>query len=180
MDASLIRLSKFISLVLRHDPGKIGLTLDPNGWADVDELIAKSSRFGQLDRATLEKIVVENDKKRFAFSPDGTKIRASQGHSIGVDLQLEPVTPPEVLYHGTAERFRDSILEKGLIPGNRQHVHLSKDMETARVVGAQHGKPLIFQVDSGAMSRDALAFYLSENGVWLTNAVPVKYLGVLE
>jgi putative RNA 2'-phosphotransferase len=180
MEPSLIRISKFLSLILRHNPGKIGLTLDANGWADVNELLQKANRTGfRFDRQTLEKVVAENDKKRFAFSPDGTKIRASQGHSIHVDLQLEPVSPPEVLYHGTAERFKDSILKKGLHPGNRQHVHLSKDIDTAIKVGSRHGKPIVLIVDTRMMEKDGLVFHLSDNGVWLTENVPVKYLGIV-
>jgi putative RNA 2'-phosphotransferase len=180
MDNSLIHISKFLSLILRHNPGKIGLTLDANGWADVDELLQKANRTGfRFDRQMLEKVVAENDKKRFAFSPDGTKIRASQGHSIQVDLQLEPATPPAVLYHGTAERFKDSILEKGLLPGNRQHVHFSKDVETAIKVGSRHGKPIVLIVDTRMMKKDGLVFYLSDNGVWLTEKVPVKYLSLV-
>jgi putative RNA 2'-phosphotransferase len=165
---------------LRHDPGKIGLSLDSNGWADVEELVQKANHFGvRFDRQTLEKVVAENDKQRFAFNADKTKIRASQGHSIQVDLQLESATPPDVLYHGTAERFRESILEKGLLARSRQHVHLSKDTQTARIVGSRHGKPVIFQVDARAMQHDGLLFYLSENSVWLTEHVPVKYLALV-
>jgi putative RNA 2'-phosphotransferase len=177
MDPALIHLSKFISLVLRHQPERIGLNLDPNGWADVDELLQKADRFGfHFDHSTLEQVVAENDKKRFAFSPDGTKIRASQGHSIQVDLELEPVSPPEVLYHGTASRFQASILAKGLLPGSRQHVHLSKDLETALKVGSRHGKPVIFLVKAREMEQAGLKFYLSANHVWLTAHVPVQYL----
>lgn len=180
MGASLIHMSKFISLVLRHDPAKIGLNLDPNGWANVDELLQKANRFGfHFDRPTLEKVVAENDKKRFAFSPDGTKIRASQGHSIDVDLQLEPVSPPEVLYHGTAERFQASILEQGLLPRSRQHVHLSKDRTTALNVGSRHGKPVVFIVRARQMELAGLKFYLSANGVWLTEHVPAEYLEIV-
>lgn len=181
MEPSLIRISKFLSLILRHNPGKIALELDPNGWANVDELLQKANRTGfRFDRQTLERVVAENDKKRFAFSPNKMKIRASQGHSIQVDLQLEPVSPPNALYHGTAECFKNLILEKGLLPGNRQHVHLSKDVETAIKVGSRHGKPIIFQVDTHAMERDGLQFYLSANGVWLTEHVPVKYLQLVK
>ena len=179
MDSSLVRLSKFISLVLRHDPGKIGLSLDAHGWADVDELIAKANRFVRFDRPMLEKVVAENDKKRFAFSPDGTKIRASQGHSVAVDLQLEPLSPPEVLYHGTAERFQASILAQGLLPRSRQHVHLSKDRATAVNVGSRHGKPVVFIVKARQMELAGLKFYLSANGVWLTEHVPAEYLEIV-
>lgn len=180
MEPSLIRISKFLSLVLRHNPGKIGLRLDPNGWASVDELIETSNRFGvHFDRSLLEKVVAENDKKRFAFSPDGTKIRASQGHSLKIDLGLEPVSPPEILYHGTAQQFQPSILEKGLLPRRRQHVHLSKDVQTATDVGSRHGKPIIFIVKTRQMEQDGLEFYLSANGVWLTAHVPAKYLDLI-
>lgn len=175
MNTSTTHLSKFLSLVLRHQPEKIGLTLDPSGWANVDELLQKVN----IDRPTLERIVAENDKQRFAFSPDGTKIRASQGHSIQIDLQLTPLSPPDVLYHGTATRFQESILEKGLLARSRQYVHLSKDIATALTVGSRHGKPLVFSVNARAMEQDGLKFFLSDNGVWLTEHVPVKYL-VLE
>ena len=177
MDGSLIRLSKFISLVLRHNPGKIDLTLDPNGWADVDELIQKGNQFGfHFNRAMLEQVVAENDKQRFAFGPNGTKIRASQGHSIQVDLGLAPLSPPDVLYHGTATRFQGSILEKGLLARGRQYVHLSKDRETALKVGRRHGKPVVFIIKARDMECDGLKFYLSDNGIWLVEYVPVRYL----
>ena len=177
MENSLVHISKFISLVLRHQPETIGLSLDPHGWADVNELLAKARDAGvSVDRPTLEKVVAENDKKRFAFSEDGTKIRASQGHSIQVDLQLEPLSPPEVLYHGSASRFQASILEKGLLPRSRQHVHLSKDGATALNVGSRHGKAVVFLVKAREMERDGLKFYLSANGIWLTEHVPAKYL----
>lgn len=173
----LTHISKFISLVLRHQPEKIGLTLDSHGWANVDELIRKANQAGvRFDRATLDQVVAENDKQRFAFSPDGTKIRASQGHSIEVDLQLEPSAPPDVLYHGSAERFLASIRAQGLLPGSRQYVHLSKDIQTARSVGSRHGKAVIFRVKAGEMQRAGLKFFLSANGVWLTERVPVEYL----
>jgi len=179
--SSLVRISKFLSLILRHNPSKIGLNLDEHGWADVEELLHKINGHGMhLDRPTLEQVVEQNDKKRFAFSPDGQKIRASQGHSIQVDLQLEPASPPDVLYHGTAQRFQSSILEKGLLPGKRQHVHLSKDESTARSVGQRHGKPVIFQVDARQMEVDGYPFFLSANGVWLTAAVPPGYLMLIE
>lgn len=179
MEANLVRISKFISLVLRHNPSTIGLTLDENGWASVDELLSKSARAGQhFDRPTLEQVVAQNDKKRFAFSADGQKIRASQGHSIAVDLALQPVSPPDVLYHGTAMRFKESILEKGLIPGSRNHVHLSADVQTASIVGKRHGKLLIFIVETRKMEQGGFLFYLSENKVWLTEHVPPQYLAI--
>ena len=142
MDAKLVGMSKFLSLVLRHKPETIGLTLDANGWADVEELMERARQNGRpLTRPLLERVVAENDKKRFALSEDGTKIRANQGHSITVDLALKPQLPPETLYHGTASRFIASIRQQGLRPGSRQHVHLSVDEATATNVGQRHGKP---------------------------------------
>jgi len=180
MDPSLVRISKFISLVLRHNPGRIGLKLDANGWAEVDELLLKAGQSGlRIERQTLEQVVAGNNKQRFAFSPDGTKIRASQGHSIPVDLELQPVPPPEVLYHGSARQAEQSILEKGLLPGKRNHVHLSADLQTALTVGRRHGKPVVFLVRAGKMEADGHAFYLSANGVWLTERVPVQYLELM-
>jgi len=170
--------SKFLSLILRHKPEEIGLTLDPNGWAGIDELINLASIKGtQLSRAQIETIVAESDKQRFAISADGTKIRANQGHSVDIALGLIPKTPPEQLFHGTATRFLDSIRESGLHSASRQHVHLSSDHVTAEKVGSRHGKPVILIVESGQMARDGHVFYLSENGVWLTDSVPAKYLG---
>jgi putative RNA 2'-phosphotransferase len=178
MEKPLVRLSKFVSLVLRHDPGRIRLRLDEAGWAEVDELIAASRAVGvQIDRATLDRVVAENEKQRFAYSEDGTRIRASQGHSIDVDLGLQPRTPPEVLYHGTATRSVDSIRESGLHSASRAHVHLSAEEETARNVGQRHGRPVVLTIAAGRMHRDGRAFYLSENDVWLTDAVPAEYIG---
>lgn len=177
MDPSLVRASKFLSLVLRHKPEHIGITLDAAGWVGVDELLAAAGRSGfALDRATLERVVADNDKRRFAFSEDGARIRASQGHSVAVELGLEPQAPPEVLFHGTATRFLDSIRRGGLRPGSRTHVHLSADEATARTVGQRHGKPAVLRIDAGAMHRDGHAFVRSENGVWLTEAVPAGYI----
>jgi putative RNA 2'-phosphotransferase len=177
----LIQVSKYLSLVLRHKPGKIGLAIDEHGWADVNELLLKLEAAGlRLDRATLEMVVEKNDKKRFTFSPDGQKIRASQGHSIPVDLDLEPVSPPELLYHGTALRFLQSIQEKGLLPKERNHVHLSKDVITAWTVGKRHGQPVVFLVKARQMEQEGYLFFLSANGVWLTAAVPPHFLVVLD
>jgi putative RNA 2'-phosphotransferase len=143
----------------------------------VEELIACAGRHGRrLDRAIIERVVATNDKKRFALSDDGLKIRASQGHSVEVDLTLEPRTPPEALFHGTATRFLESIRAKGLLPGNRNHVHLSPDHLTAVKVGERHGRPVVLRVRAGAMSRAEVAFFLSDNGVWLTAHVPVEFL----
>jgi putative RNA 2'-phosphotransferase len=177
MDGRLVRTSKFISKVLRHAPESVGLTLDDAGWVDVDELLGAARRAGvALDRPTLEQVVAENDKKRFAFSDDGRRIRASQGHSVAVELGLEPQTPPEVLYHGTADRNVDSIRGQGLIPGHRTHVHLSADEATAVNVGRRHGRPVVLRVAAGVLHRAGHAFYRSDNGVWLTDHVPPGYL----
>lgn len=178
--SDLIRKSKFLSLILRHNPGKIGLALDEHGWADIEELLLKLERAEfPLDRSTLAQTVEQNDKNRYAFSADGQKIRASQGHSLAVDLELQPVSPPDVLYHGTALRFQPSILENGLLPGSRMYVHLSIDKATARSVGQRHGKPILFLVQARLMEQDGYSFFLSANGVWLTASVPPRYLVLL-
>ncbi|MDX6180765.1 RNA 2'-phosphotransferase [Flavobacterium sp. Fl-77] len=170
-------ISKFLSLVLRHSPQTIGLKLDENGWADVEELIAKCSRNGNvLNKELLDYVVENNDKKRFAFNEDKTKIRASQGHSVTVELNLRIVEPLDYLYHGTVQASIDAIKEKGLQKMSRQHVHLSKDRETAIKVGSRRGVPQILTIKSGEMFRDGFTFYLSENNVWLTDEVPVKYI----
>ncbi|SFD35320.1 RNA 2'-phosphotransferase [Flavobacterium phragmitis] len=170
-------VSKFLSLVLRHSPEKIGLKLDENGWADVEELIAKCNKKGnRMDAALLEYVVENNDKKRFAYNEDKTKIRASQGHSISVELNLAETEPLEYLYHGTVGKFMENIRNEGLKKMSRQHVHLSKDKETAVKVGSRRGIPQILTVRSGAMFRDGFKFYLSENNVWLTDEVPAKYI----
>lgn len=169
--------SKFLSLILRHKPEEIGLTLDANGWASIEELIDLAGRRGtRLSRPQIETIVAESDKQRFAISDDGTMIRANQGHSVDIALGLATQTPPDQLFHGTATRFLDSIRESGLHSASRQHVHLSSDVHAAEKVGSRHGKPVILVVESGQMARDGHLFYLSENGVWLTDNVPAKYL----
>lgn len=176
----LTSVSKFISLILRHKPETIGLELDANGWADTAELINKMNSNGKgITFEVLDYVVATNSKKRFAFNDDKTKIRASQGHSIAVDLQLQPVKPPAQLYHGTSVQSVSSILETGLEKRGRQHVHLSPDIETAMTVGSRHGKPAVFVVDAATMEEDGFDFYLSENKVWLTERVPVKYLRLL-
>ncbi len=173
MRKQLTRTSKFLSLVLRHDPGRIGLELDHAGWASVEQLLRLANESGHpLSPDALHEIVETNEKRRFAFSEDGLRIRASQGHSIGVDLGLEPVEPPEQLYHGTATRNLNSIRRAGLVSGNRQHVHLSADPEAAQRVGSRHGKPVVLVVESGRMQRCGSTFLLSANGVWLTDHVP--------
>lgn len=171
------RISKFLSLILRHQPETIGLKLDENGWADVEELrerAAKKKVYFSLEE--LDEVVETNNKKRFAFNEDKTKIRASQGHSINIDLALEALQPPDFLYHGTAEANISSILEKGIEKRSRQHVHLSADKETATKVGMRHGKPIILTIRTGKMYEGGIAFYLSANGVWLTEFVDPKYI----
>ncbi len=177
MEKNLKSTSKFLSLVLRHKPEEIGLQLDENGWASVDELIEKVNAKGnKIDINLLNEIVETNDKKRFAFNDDKTKIRASQGHSIEIDLDLHPSLPPDILYHGTATRFVESILKEGLTKQQRQHVHLSDKLATATAVGARHGKPTILIVGAKQMQEDGFLFYKSENNVWLTDNVEVKYI----
>lgn len=177
MAGDLVKLSKFLSLVLRHKPEEIGLALDENGWTEVDDLIRlATARGSRLTRSLLEQVVAENDKKRFAFSEDGQRIRANQGHSIEVDLALVPSEPPELLYHGTASRFIESIRGQGLHSGNRQHVHLSLDIPTATKVGQRHGKPVVLVIRAKEMLAAGHRFYLSANGVWLTECVPVEFI----
>lgn len=172
-------ISKFLSYILRHDPGSIGLALDPQGWVDVDALLDKAKAAGRpIDRATLEAVVADNDKKRFTLSEDGRRIRAAQGHSVAVDLGLDPVVPPARLFHGTATRNLDAIMIEGLKPGSRQKVHLSADEATARTVGQRHGKPVILTVDTAGMHAEGYLFWQAENGVWLTDTVPPRFLSL--
>ena len=168
--------SKYISLILRHHPETIGITLDEHGWADVDELIAGVSKTHPLDLDKLQEIVRNDEKGRYSFNEDGTKIRANQGHSINVDVELKRMDPPETLWHGSAEKYETSIDREGLLPKSRLYVHLSSDLETARKVGMRHGKPVIYQIDAKRMASDGYEFFLSENHVWLTKTVPVAYL----
>ena len=169
-------VSKYISLILRHKPEEIGITLDEHGWASVPELLAGISRTQPITMEDLERIVAEDEKQRYSFNEDMTLIRANQGHSIPVDVELEEVTPPETLYHGTGEKYTASIDSQGLLPKSRLYVHLSGDTETAKKVGQRHGRPVIYIVKSGEMHRDGIAFFRSVNGVWLTKQVPVRYL----
>ena len=170
-------LSKFLSLILRHQPQELGIILDEAGWTDVDILLAKmQARNMVVDIERLRQIVQNNDKQRFAFNADRSKIRASQGHSVSVELGLTPVEPPEILYHGTAQANLESILNEGIRKCSRQHVHLSADEQTALKVGQRHGKPVVLRVKSGDMYRNGHLFYLSENRVWLTEFVEVKYI----
>ena len=177
MKKSLTRYSKFLSLVLRHDPGAIGLELDESGWVSISSLLAAAKQSGrEMDRQLLLQIVEENDKQRFSISEDGLKIRANQGHSIEIDLNLEPKAPPETLYHGTVEKFIQSIKAKGLISGGRQHVHLSEDRDTANRVGRRRGQPIVLVVQASQMVKDQFVFFQSKNGVWLTDHVPPRFI----
>jgi len=173
-------LSKFISLILRHKPETIGITLDEHGWAKVDELIAGIAKSTEFNMEILEEIVRTDNKQRYSFNEDKSLIRANQGHSVPVDVELDEAAPPELLWHGTGEKYVASIDVQGLIPKSRLYVHLSKDKETAITVGARHGKPVLYCVKSGEMARDGYKFYLSKNGVWLVKKVPVKYLKKVE
>jgi len=172
-----VRTSKFLALILRHKPEAVGIALDPEGWADVTELLAGMKRKGHaLSPEALARLVETNDKRRYAFNEDRTRIRAVQGHSRSVDVGLAPVLPPDRLYHGTVERFVAAIREHGLIRGTRLHVHLSADRETAALVGQRRGRPVVLTIDSGAMAAERHVFYRSENGVWLTEHVPVTFI----
>lgn len=174
----MTRDSKFLSLVLRHHPEKIGVALDRHGWADVDALIAGMAKTRTFDRPYLEKIVRCDAKQRYAFNANGTKIRANQGHSIPVDVEPEQRVPPDILWHGTGEKSVARILEEGLQPMGRLYVHLSRDPETAEKVGSRHGRPVVFKIDAGQMAREGWRFYLSANGIWMTEKVPPVYLKI--
>lgn len=176
MKSNLVRVSKFISLVLRHRPDKIGLKLDAHGWANVSDLLNKAQSHCKFSFDELCEVVATNEKKRFAFNEDKTMIRASQGHSIEVDLEMKSVLPPAVLYHGTAYKNLTYIKKQGLKKMNRNHVHLSPDWQTAWNVGTRHGAAVILTIDCKAMVKDGYKFYQSENDVWLTDCVPSKYI----
>ncbi len=172
-----VRTSKFLSLILRHKPEAVGLTLSEGGWVAVDALLEALARNGRpLTRKQLGDVVANNDKKRFAFDTSGERIRAVQGHSQDVDLGYVPSLPPGTLYHGTVERFLDSIFQKGLVSGSRRHVHLSHDVATARIVGKRRGKPVILVVASAEMHEEGHIFFRADNGVWLTDHVPAEFL----
>ncbi|GAA3866859.1 RNA 2'-phosphotransferase [Streptomyces sp. NPDC003631] len=174
-DRRTVKVSKYLSKHLRHQPERIGLTLDEAGWVEIDTLLAAAAAHGfRITRAELDHVVAGNDKKRFAV--EGGRIRASQGHSVDVDLGLPPATPPAYLYHGTVARHLDAIRAEGLRPMNRHDVHLSPDRETATRVGARRGRPVVLGVDAEAMHRDGHVFHVSANGVWLTRSVPPRYL----
>ncbi len=172
------KISKTLSYALRHRPDELGIILDENGYVGVDELIHQFNAYSQI-QLTLDKlkqVVANNDKQRFAFSEDGTKIRASQGHSVQVDLGYEPQVPPEFLYHGTAAANLPSIRKTGLAKRSRHHVHLSLDIDTAKNVGSRHGVPVVLPIKALEMHQDGLIFYQSANGVWLTDEVPLPYI----
>lgn len=174
---NLTRISKFMSRILRHHPEEIGITLDEHGWADVNELIAGiANKYTEFNMDVLTEIVSTDSKQRYSFNEDKTLIRANQGHSISVDVELEEKEPPEILWHGTGEKFVESINKQGLVRKSRLYVHLSKDEATALKVGSRHGKPVLYTVKTKQMYDDGYKFYLSVNGVWLTDEVPVKYL----
>lgn len=177
MDPKIKSVSKSMSYVLRHRPDAIGIKLDPNGWVDVGDLLGAFQRDGKrYTREIIDRAVAENDKRRFEFNEDGTRIRARQGHSIEVDLGYEPATPPDVLFHGTAKRNLDSVREKGLLKMNRHHVHLSTSKETMLAVAQRHGKPIILEVDAKRMHADGHVFYVTDNSVWLVDTVGPGYL----
>jgi putative RNA 2'-phosphotransferase len=177
VDPDLARTSRFLSYVLRHHPEAVGLELDPQGWADVDTLLDRVRLTGRtLDRPTLERVVADNDKQRFTFSPDRQRIRAAQGHSVSVDLELTAVPPPAVLFHGTAEKSVQHILADGLRPMGRQYVHLSGDAVSAVAVGQRHGRAVVFVVDAAGAHRAGVHFYRAANGVWLSDPIPVRHL----
>lgn len=181
MDKNTVKKSKFLSLVLRHQPETIGLELDAQGWADIDDLLTKAAGGGlNISRDEFDHIVATSEKKRFAISPCGSRVRANQGHSVEVDLQLQPQTPPDTLYHGTATRFLDAILLEGLKPGSRQQVHLSAAYDTAVAVGQRHGKPVVLKVKALELHHSGESFFQSDNGVWLVSHVPHNYLETMD
>ncbi len=172
-----VRTSKFLSLVLRHEPERIGIVLDPSGWTDVEALLAAATAHGvAITAAELHEIVATSDKQRFALSADGTRIRANQGHSVDVDLALAATAPPERLYHGTVAQFLESIRTRGLLKGERHHVHMSADVETAKRVGGRRGEPVVLIVRAAEMAASGHVFYRSENGVWLVEHVPPSFI----
>ncbi|MER6312874.1 RNA 2'-phosphotransferase [Streptomyces sp. NPDC001581] len=170
-----VKVSKYVSKHLRHQPERIGLVLDPHGWVEIDDLLGAAAAHGfHVSRAELDHVVAANDKQRFAV--DGTRIRANQGHTVAVDLELPEAEPPAYLYHGTVAAALDSIRAEGLRPMARHHVHLSPDRETATRVGARRGRPVVLAVDAGAMRAAGHVFRISANGVWLVDAVPPQFL----
>ena len=175
-----VKESRFLALVLRHKPEEAGITLDEHGWANVDELVKGIASQRPFTLEMLEEIVATDSKGRYSFSEDHSLVRANQGHSVNVDVELESGDPPDVLYHGTAKRFLNSIMEQGLLPKSRLYVHLSPDVDTACRVGSRHGSPAVLKIDAGEMYKEGFEFFLSKNGVWLTKHVPTKYLTLIE
>lgn len=174
-------ISRYIALLLRHHPEKAGLCLDEHGWVEVEALIqGVRRRYPEFNRAVLDEIVVRDSKQRYAYNQDKTCIRANQGHSIPVDVGLKQALPPTILYHGTGEKYVESIQKVGLIPKSRLYVHLSTDIQTAIQVGKRHGQPVVYQIDTQQMIHDGFIFYISANHIWLTKAVPVQYLKIIE
>lgn len=174
-------ISRYIALLLRHHPEKAGLCLDEHGWVEVEALIqGVRRRYPEFNRAVLDEIVARDSKQRYAYNQDKTCIRANQGHSISVDVELKQALPPTVLYHGTGEKYVESIQKVGLIPKSRLYVHLSTDIQTAIQVGKRHGQPVVYQIDTQQMIHDGFIFYISANHIWLTKAVPVQYLKIIE
>ncbi|MEW6498616.1 MAG: RNA 2'-phosphotransferase [Cyanobacteriota bacterium] len=176
-NSRLVKISKYLSKHLRHTPERIGIKLAPGGWVAVDELLAACQKHSfPINRLQLDEVVAKNDKQRFSFDSTHTLIRANQGHSVEVDLHLEPTIPPDVLYHGTGHGSVEAILREGLCKMSRHHVHLSRDITTAKKVGTRHGRPVVFQINAAAMHQEGYAFYCSANGVWLVDQVPPQYL----
>lgn len=180
MNSILTEISRYLSYILRHNPSAAGVTMDEHGWVDVYDLIrgVRKNNYPEFCYVELRVIVECDEKQRYSFNEDHTKIRANQGHSVNVDVELEACEPPLVLYHGTGKKYTSSILESGLIPKSRLYVHLSSDIETALNVGKRHGEPVIYIINTAQMYRDGYEFFLSKNGVWLTKEVPVEYLGL--
>lgn len=176
-NSRLVQISKYLSKHLRHQPERIGIKLAPGGWVAVEELLDACQKHSfPINRIELNEVVANNDKQRFSFDSTSTLIRANQGHSVEIDLQLEPTIPPDVLYHGTGQGSVNAILQQGLRKMSRHHVHLSTDVTTAKKVGARHGVSVVFQIDAVAMHEQSYTFYCSENGVWLVDHVPPEYL----
>lgn len=176
-NSRLVKISKYLSKHLRHTPERIGIKLAPGGWVSVDELLAACQKHSfPINRLELNEVVAKNDKQRFSFDSTHTLIRANQGHSVEVDLHLEPTIPPDVLYHGTGHGSVEAILREGLCKMSRHHVHLSRDITTAKKVGTRHGRPVVFQINAAAMHQKGYVFYCSTNGVWLVDQVPPQYL----
>ncbi|TQV72242.1 RNA 2'-phosphotransferase [Aliikangiella marina] len=178
---NLKQYSKFLSYVLRHKPEEIDLKLDDNGWADIESLIEKARNQGKhYSFELIHKIVEDNDKQRFAISEDGRKIRANQGHSIKVELDLRAIEPPTILLHGTAQKNLSAIREEGLSKKDRHHVHLTENKQTALAVGQRYGKVVLLQIDSGSMHKEGFSFYRSDNNVWLVDSVPAEYISEID